>query len=267
MTTANRLSFFMASMALTIAFMASPAHALRDESGPGNATEYVKVLFAEAQFEVLRELAPVALKDTHNLDLEDGVKQWLATGEGANSRFELLKSYLRKMELRFQQEPCSDGSGKPGSICFFRDEKGEPYVMISLQENKMTTKDQAAVMLLHEAGHFTGEMDHRFLDRVGVQVVNALRVPRLLIADAKSSEYSPSPWIAKDQCEAGNGSQAQVLRNQALADLKIQCASRRITCDPSKTEFIYAGQVNFEPGLGFDMKVTCQVKALLATQR
>lgn len=224
----------------------------RAESGPGNGTDYVKVLFAEAQFELNRALVPVESVEAFSLSAE--AKAWLAP------RFTQLKTAVRTMELRFQQAPCSDGSGKPASICFFTDD-GD-YVLISLEENKHTTRAQAMAMLLHEAGHFVGEADHLLLDRVGVELAQALAEPRLLLAEASSTEIVANIFEAKESCDNGTSLLAQRLRKEALLGLQRQCAERNAHCDLDRADFHYHGAQEFRDGRGFSMKVTCSVKAV-----
>lgn len=224
----------------------------RAESGPGNGTDYVKVLFAEAQFELNRALLPV--DSVEALSLSPEVRAWVAP------RFGQLKAYVRKMELRFQEAPCSDGSGKPASICYFTDD-GD-YVVVSLAENKHTTRAQAMAMLIHEAGHFTGETDHLLLDRVGVELTQALAEPRLLIAEASATEIVANIFEAKEGCDSGRSGLAERLRKEALLGLQRQCAERNASCDLARAEFLYHGEQEFREGRGFSMKVTCSVKAV-----
>ena len=229
----------------------------RAESGPGNGTDYVKVLFAEAQYELNRSM--ISLNSPQGLPLDHEVRAWLE----AKNRFLELKNYVRKMELRFQQAPCSDVSRIPASICYFTDEPSNPYVVISVSENKMTTKDQAIAMLLHEAGHFTGEMDHLFLDRMGLQLGRALKTPRLLIADASSSEVVANIFAAKEECNRGTSQQARTLAQKVRSDLIIQCASRGVSCDIEKAQLVFQGTTHFDRGEAFDMKVLCTARGVL----
>lgn len=244
-------------LTFSLFLMLSPnAHARVDESGPGNGTDYVKVLFADAQYEVLRSLMLVTDRDVNNLEVDPAIRIWLLESTQSTSRLEKLKYYLRRMDLTFQQGPCSDDSGKPATICYFNDAEG-PYVRIALEENRWTTKDQAMAMLIHEAGHFTGETNHIYLDKVGIQMVNALQKPRLLFGQMETEEIAINIFTAKDQCEAGTSTQAQLLKKEAQADLRLQCASRKISCDIQKAEFIFRGTIQFRPGIGFDTKVKC----------
>lgn len=222
-------------------------------SGPGNGTDYVKVLFADAQFELNRSLVPYENADA--LTLSAPVSAWLG-----GSRFTELKRYAHVMELRFQEEPCSDGSGAPASICFFTE--GGPYVIISVNENKHTTRSQAMAMLLHEAGHFTGETDHLFLDRMGVELVRVLEAPRLLVAEASETEIVANIFSAKADCEAGRSLTSQRVRKEAELRLSRQCAERNLGCGSGTVEVLYHASQEFKEGTGFSMKVTCGAKAV-----
>lgn len=233
------------------------------ESGPGNGTDYVKILFAESQYTLLSTISSIGDAGINNLEIDSTIKAWLLANVDNTSRWQLIKYYLRTMDLQYQQEPCSDFSKKPASICFFNEAGKNPYVMISLQENKMTTKTEAMAMLIHEAGHFTKETDHLFLDHVGVALVAALQAPTLLMADAENTDTVAAVFLEKDQCDAGASNQAQLLKKQVLMDLTIQCQRKQLSCDLQKTQFVFQGIANSKPGVGFDMTVTCKVRAVL----
>ncbi|RZA05868.1 MAG: hypothetical protein EOP11_11770 [Proteobacteria bacterium] len=230
----------------------TPAFA-RDESGPGNGTDYVKVLFADAQFELNRALLPWESAD--GWALSPPVAAWLSL-----DRFTSLKGYTRRMELRFQAGACSDESQKPASICFFTDDG--PYVVVALSENRHTSREQAMAMLLHEAGHFTGETDHLFLDRMGVELVNALRAPRLLVGEASETEIVANIFAAKADCEAGRSSLAARVKEEAALSLARQCAERNLACEGGGTDYLFHAAQEFKDGVGFSMKVTCSAKAV-----
>jgi hypothetical protein len=248
---ATLLTFLMAATT-TLAF---------SESGPGNGTDYVKVLFADAQYEANRSLAP--LESTQSLSLDPTTRRWLDEQQGDSTRFTRLKSYLRKIELRFQQDPCSDESRLPASICFYNEDPANPYVIVSLGENKLTSKDQAVAMLLHEAGHFTGEKDHLFLDRMGVQLAQALKAPSFLIADAESSEVVSNIFAAKDGCDRGTSAQALALAQRLKTDLRLQCGGRPLGCNVEKAQLLFQGSTSLDRGGSFDMKVRCAARAVL----
>jgi len=242
---------------LVFLFSASMLNAKPDQSGPGNGTDYVKVLFADAQYDVIRMLTPVDADGLKTCGLSAEVYGWLSGQAQNDTRFNRVKYWLHAMDLRFQQEPCTDFTKLPASICYFKDQAG-PYVMISLQENKMTTKDQAMAMLIHEAGHFTGEPDHLLLDRVGVALVQTLKLPGSLFADASSSDIVANPFQATDDCEKGAGPQAKSLREQVRIALLKQCSDRGISCDDSKISYAFEGENDFQ-----EMKVTCLARAVL----
>lgn len=233
------------------------------ESGPGNGTDYVKVLFAEAQYSLLSTVSSVNDADLTTLTIDASIKSWLLASQNGQSHWQTVKRYLKTMDLQYQQEPCSDFTKKPASICFFNEDPLKPYVMISLFENKMTTKTQAMAMLIHEAGHFAGETDHIFLDHVGVQLVAALEAPTLLIADAESKDTSGIPFAAKNECEAGTSQQAQTLKKLVMMNLTEQCSTKKLICDLTKAQLVFQGVSNFIPGVGYDMSVTCKARAIL----
>jgi hypothetical protein len=230
-----------------------------DQSGPGNGTDYVKVLFAEAQLSTVRMLTPIT--SLSGLGLSPEVSGWLAGSAQGDTRFNRVKYWLRVMDLRFQQEPCTDFTKKPASICFFSD-ASMPYVMISLTETKMTTQDQGMAMLIHEAGHFTGETDHLLLDRVGVALVAALRTPAYLFADASSTDIVANPFTGTEDCEKGQGPQAAALSDRVRLALLQQCSERGIPCDTGKISYAFQGENHFQ-----EMKVTCLVRGVLSLRQ
>lgn len=234
---------------------------LNAESGPDNGTDYVKILFADAQYSLNSSLTSIEEKDLKTLGLDASTLSWLNIQVENSSRFSRIKFYLRKMDLKFQTEACTDGSGRYASICFFRNP--EPFVLISLKENKMTTKEQAMAMLIHEAGHLTGETDHLFLDKVGVQLASALKAPKVLIVDRQNTEIVPNIFTAKEACDNGTSVQAQQLKQHTLADLQLQCSQRQLTCDLSKTNFIFQGTAVYVNGRGYTMEVSCALRAVL----
>ncbi len=253
----------MKNLVLLLAIVSFCSFVRADQSGPGNGTDYVKVLFAEAQYNLLKSSVSINDAELAELPLAKELKDWLSQMQGSETRFAVLKRYLRTMELRFQSEPCTDFTKRPASICFFDDEPLNPYVVISLEENKLTTREQAAAMLIHEAGHFVGEKDHLFLDRLGVQLENVLRTPNVLIAEAQSKELVANPFAAKEACDAGQSAQAKMLKAQVSAQLVEQCRVHNLACDLEKIEFTSFGETHFEPGIGIDMNVRCSVRGLL----
>jgi hypothetical protein len=249
--------FIYAITSLVFLLSASLLYAFPDQSGPGNGTDYVKILFADAQYDVIRMVTPVDNDGLKGLGLSNEVYDWLSGQAQSDSRFNRVKYWLHTMDLRFQQEPCTDFTKLPASICYFND-AANPYVMISLQENKMTTKDQAMAMLIHEAGHFTGEPDHLLLDRVGVALVQTLKLPGSLFADASSSDIVANPFQATDDCEKGTGTQAKALKAEVRITLLKQCSDRGVVCNDKKISYAFQAENAFQ-----QMKVTCLVRAVL----
>ena len=233
------------------------------DSGPGNGTDYVKVLFAEARHLLNQNLADVHAAEIRSMQLEDDVRNWLLSPtENGSQRIEVVKAYLQILELKFQNEPCQDSQGRTSSICFFQ-EQGKNIVVVSLEQNRQTTSDQAMAMLIHESAHFTGEMNHLFLDKVGVQLVSQL-TKNLIVVSRQSIELSPNIFVAKSLCESGESEQAHVLLKLARQDLQIRCAQRNISCDLSKASPAYTADPEWIVGVGFTLKLTCTVRLVLA---
>jgi hypothetical protein len=237
------------------------------ESGPGNGTDYVKVLFAEAQNVLNQRMSGLNQAQVRGLQVEESTKRWLVENlPSPNGRWSQLKFFLSNMRLAFQNAPCEDSSGRQSSICFFNQNPEDPYVMISVLENKNTTPTQAMAMLIHEAGHFTGEMNHLFLDQVGVQLVQALFAPRSFAFSLSSTELTANIFQAKRDCDEGVGDQAKHLREQALLKLAELCRNHGKDCDLTKAQTAYTGSLVYENGVGFTMKVTCELKTFLAVE-
>jgi hypothetical protein len=236
------------------------------ESGPDNGTDVVKILFAESQNELNLRLNALNKDQVRALEFEsDIVRSWLLQDlDSPMGHWAQLKFYISNMRLAFQTAPCQDAQGRTASICFFNQDAGDPYVMISLQENRMTTPSQAMAMLIHEAGHFIGEKDHLFLDQVGVQLTKALTSPKSFSVTVSSVEVSANTFSGKQECEAGTSSQAISLRQQALLKLEEQCQTAGRHCDLQKAQLAFAGESVFQDGVGFTMKVRCELKAFVA---
>ncbi len=255
----NATLFVLCSLAGTFA-----VHA---ESGPGNGTDYVKILFAEAQNELNQRMASVNLNQVRNLQTEPQTQTWLQENlHSPSGRWAQLRFYLTNMRLDFQNAPCEDAVGRQSSICFYNQDPNDPYVLISIQENKHTTLTQAMAMLIHEAGHFTGEMNHLFLDQVGVQLVQALFAPRSFSFTLTSTDIVMNIFEAKRDCESGVGDQAKNLRDQALLKLSELCQNHGLTCDLHQAQMVYTGNLVYENGVGFTMKVSCELKAFLPVE-
>jgi hypothetical protein len=251
---------------LILCFLLSTADSFA-ESGPGNGTDYVKVLFAEAQNVLNQRMSGLNQSQVRGLQVDEPSKRWLVENlPSPNGRWSQLKFYMSNMRLAFQNAPCEDSSGRQSSICFFNENPEDPYVLISVLENKNTTPTQAMAMLIHEAGHFTGEMDHLFLDKVGVELVQSLFAPRSFAFSLASTEFTANIFQAKRDCDTGAGDQAKNLREQALIKLAELCRNHGKDCDLSRTQMAYTGSLVYENGVGFTMKVTCELKTFLAVE-
>jgi hypothetical protein len=235
------------------------------ESGPDNGTDAVKIRFAEAQNRITRLMVDLAVDQIPSLGLEEKYSSWLLLEEENTdlTRFESLRVFLGRMRLEFQTAPCQDSQGRTASICYFDQNPREPYVVVSLLENKETTSDQAMAMLIHEAGHFVGEKDHLFLDRLGTKLVQALLRPKAISVTVSSTESVANVFKAKEECETGKSQQAQVLLRKAQAQLLEICHSRNLDCHLDQVFLSYEGKIHQEPGVGFTMQVTCELKAVL----
>jgi hypothetical protein len=241
---------------LLIALAPGPAGA---ESGPGNGTDAVKILFAEAQNKLSDLVSSVSVEDLKSTDLDSRTRNWLQQ----DAHWDTLKFYISHIRLAFQIAACEDSQGRTSSICFYDQNPKDPYVIVSLSENKNTSSEQAMAMLVHEAGHFLGEMDHLFLDRLAVQLVHALLEPKIFSVTVSSTEIVSNVFTARDECEAGRSRQAQSLLKQAQVRLTESCQTHHKTCDLKQVITAYAGRIESEPGVGFTMKVTCELKAIL----
>lgn len=233
------------------------------DSGPGNGTDYVKVLFAEARQLLNQNLSDVHAAEIKTMQLDEDVQNWLLSPtENGSRRIELVKAYLQILDFRFQNEACEDSQGRKSSICFFQ-EQGKNLVVVSLDQNRQTTSDQAMAMLIHESAHFTGEMNHLFLDKVGVQLVSQL-TKNLVVVSRQSVELAPNIFLAKSLCESGDSDQAQVLLKLAQQDLQIRCSQRNQSCDVAKATAAYSADPEWIFGIGFTLRLTCTVRLVLS---
>lgn len=233
------------------------------DSGPDNGTDAVKVLFAEAHWELKKHSLLFSVQDIDSMELDEKMKLWLQTAVQGLARWQKMKESVLRMRLEFQTAPCEDSQGRTASICYFDENPSDPYVLVSLLENRNTDKERAMAMLLHEAGHFVGEKDHLFLDQLGVALVQAFKAPRYLSVSVASVELVPNVFLAKSECESGVSQQAQNLLKKAEADLTLQCLERGYACDFLKANHVFTGNIEFENGIGFSMKVTCELKTVL----
>ncbi len=242
---------------VSLSAFASPL--LNSESGPGNGTDFVKVLFANARIEAIELLAGINEDTIDHLEIDDYFKEWLLTDIEGSPRYIKLKFYADNFDFKFQDEACPDEN----SICFYKEPNA--LVVVSLDENQNTTEKQAVTMLLHEIGHFTGEYDHLFLDRFGAALV-ATSNHQFIIVERSNKRFVPSVFEAANSCERGSGEQVENLNQKIKTSIYEECLKRKLNCDLSEIEFSYEAILP-SIGLGFDSTSVCKAKGLLKAKR
>ncbi|MBI3017411.1 MAG: hypothetical protein HYY62_05395 [Deltaproteobacteria bacterium] len=135
--------------------------------GAGNGTDQVATLFAQAKEKNIETLNSFDANDLVLLNIDNEFKEWLKKEEEEQTRLLKLKIYANRMIFDFET-PCEDGS----DICYDNSDPRKPIVRIDKRRNENTTLSQAQAKLYHEAGHFTEENDHLFLDEFGAQMVS-----------------------------------------------------------------------------------------------
>lgn len=233
------------------------------ESGPGNGTDYVKILFSEAQAHLVNLAEPVTVQNIKQAKLSSEFKEWLTAGE--SPRWVRLKFIIKKIDLQYQEAPCQDDRGRQSSICFLPN-LDTPTVLISRSENKLTTSDQAMAMLIHEAGHFLNEMDHLFLNDLGVSLVALLKMPRVFSFELESKEIVANVFVEKKNCETGESDLAKKLINNSYFELQQTCLTSNSseTCKSADFSFVLDGAAEWIDGRGFTQSIICKIKARLA---
>jgi len=229
------------------------------ESGPGNGTDYVKVLFANARSEAIEILNDISSDTIDHLEVDDYLKEWLLEDIEGSPRYIKLKFYASEFTFKFQDEACPEEN----SICFYKNPSA--LIVVSLTENSITTEKQAVTMLLHEIGHFTGEYDHLFLDRFATELVKISSAP-FVVVEKINKRYVSQIFEASNHCERGQGEQADALKKQIEFALLEKCAKRKIQC--FKKDIVYSFSAELPTlGMGFNSTAICMGKGLLKGKR
>ncbi len=236
------------------------------ESGPGNGTDYVEVVFADAKVKVGKLLDSISNEEMNKLEIDDLYKDWLSRDINGNTRLFLMKFYSKKIKYIFQSQPCSDDYGKLSGICFYNQDTNNPIVIISKERNINTTLEQAMIMLLHEIGHFTGEMNHLFLDEFSAEIVaakNSTSSYQIVKEEDFTSQVYASIFNGKEECDKGVSEQAKLVKSSVENKLRIYCLENNLKCDFENAIFTFAGTMNWKTGVGFDMSVSCRVQGVV----
>ncbi len=244
---------------MTLITAQTQSAAWNSESGPGNGTDYVKVLFANARSEAMEILNDISIDTIHHLEVDDYLKEWLLEDIEGSPRYIKLKFYASEFKFKFQDEACPDEN----SICFYK--KPSPLVVVSLDENNLTTEKQAVTMLLHEIGHFTGEYDHLFLDRFATELVKVSSEP-FVIVEKINKRYVSQIFEASNNCERGEGEQVEAIRKQIEFSLLEKCIKRKLLCAKKNILYSFSAQLP-TLGIGFDSTSICMGKGILKGKR
>ncbi len=232
---------------------------LNSESGPGNGTDFVKVLFANAREEAITILSDLTVESIDYLQMSEYFKEWLKEDVQGSSRFVKLKFYAKTFKFHFQKEPCPDEN----SICFYQNK--EPLVVVSLDENQNTTEKQAVAMILHEVGHFTGEEDHLFLDRFASELIANSREPFVIISE-ENKRYVSNIFAAANNCEKGIGDQVENLKEVIKLKLFKRCLERDLSCSSQSIVYSFSSRLA-ELGINFNSASVCRGTGLLKARR
>lgn len=146
----------------------------------GNGSDNVEPLFIQAQQDAVGILEAIQPDLIDSMPLEIAYKNWLKEP----GRLGKLLFYAKTVSLEFIESPCfEDGNlNQPRGACYDPSDPMNPKMIVSRSYNKATTPDQATAMVIHEAGHFTGEKDHIFLTRLGVALVHPASAPLILFS-------------------------------------------------------------------------------------
>jgi hypothetical protein len=236
------------------------------ESGPGNGTDYVEVLFADAKVKVNKLLESISNEGINKLSIDNLYKDWLSHDINGNSRLFLMKFYSKKIKYVFQSLPCSDDFGKLSGICFYIQDINNPIVIISKERNIHTTLEQAMIMLLHEIGHFTGELNHLFLDEFSAEIVTAINTTptfQIVKVEDTTSEVYASIFKGKEECDKGVSELAKLVKSNVENKMRVYCLENNLKCDLENAIFTYTGTMNRRAGVGYDMSVSCRVQGVV----
>lgn len=254
----------MKFLAIVLFLFCSSAQAF--ESGPDNGTDYVKILFSEAQHQLVNLAEPVSSSTLEQSNIDSVFVEWLTSGP--NPRWPKLKYMFKRVDLAYQNDLCEDQFGRKSTICFVNVESA-PTVLISVTGNKLTTKTQAMAMLVHEAGHFLNEMDHLFLNDLGVSLVSFLLTPRIFEFVKTDSEFVSNMFYDKDRCIQGTSDLSLGLIKQAKFALNQQClaSSTLVSCQDAQFSYVFEAEAEWVQGRGFTQRVLCKIKAQLVPKK
>lgn len=163
------LKWIILAMIMVSGAGSSFAHASDGQEGKGG--DRAQPLFISAQNNARSIMERLKLNSLDKFGLSSSVVVWLKTGDNLSR----LKFYVETMKPAFQDEACNQ-SDKPRSASFFTGADGLPYMCISYSLNRLTSSAEASALVIHEAAHFLGEMDHLFLSAMGVELVNKVTI-------------------------------------------------------------------------------------------
>ncbi len=172
-------------MKITTANLSKVGTTARLGSGTSGGGDRVEPLFIQAQKDAISILASIHLEQVAQLPIQDYFKSWLKEGD----RLQKIQFYSDAMSLNFQEEPFIE-DGRPRGTGFDATDPNNPKMIISRTLNTQTSPDQAIALAIHEAGHFTGEMNHLFLSRLGV-ALEQMALPVVPCKDSNLRKVQP----------------------------------------------------------------------------
>ncbi|MGK5088687.1 hypothetical protein WDW86_14105 [Bdellovibrionota bacterium FG-2] len=141
-------------------------------------------LFIQAKKDAAGILNSIHFDRIDYLPIQDYFKTWLKEGD----RLSKIQFYADAMTLNLQEEPFME-DGLPRGTGFDSSDPNDPKLIVSRTLNTQTSPDEAIALVIHEAGHFTGEMNHLFLSRLGVQLQKAgAQIPECNTSDLRLVE-------------------------------------------------------------------------------
>jgi hypothetical protein len=162
----KRLSHYSVLSSLLLAaassFLPAQSALARNYSDKDEEDAKVQSHFSAARTRVVSAFEKIDLAAVDQLAIPQIYKDWLKTSD----HLVKLQFYVGAMKLYFQEAPCLDG-GQPRGTCFDNSDPDQPKMLISYSYNQETRGSRAEALIIHEAGHFTGEMNHVLLSGLG----------------------------------------------------------------------------------------------------
>ena len=139
----------------------------------GGGADRIEPLFLAAQKRAAQIVGSIDSRRIDELEIPETYKTWLRQGNHLSQ----LQFFTEKMDLKagFQEPAClvknENGELVERGAGFDDSDPDHPVMCVSYSRNQKTTPDQAAAMVIHEAGHFAHETRHLFLSALGNELI------------------------------------------------------------------------------------------------